>query len=232
MLGRIYNLVAILAIAHLVALGGVVAYLFNSGKLSPERVQQIAELLRTADEEPAEDQPADKADKDKEAEEPAPTEQPGRSAEQIAADRHAQQLRRAAVERAEADLRAQRQLLEQVLVDQIQKQEAFDRSVQNWKEQKKKLRDEARDAGFQRELEYFSKLPPKQAKEILVRKFKNSPADAVRLLNAVKTSVGQSILETMKSPEEIKIMYELLEQLGKQDIDRFVPGSGKSSAGT
>ena len=46
----------------------------------------------------------------------------------------------------------------------------------------------------------------------------------------VKTSVGQSILETMKSPEELQVMFELLEQLGKQDIDRFVPGSGMSSA--
>lgn len=244
MLSKIYNAVAVLAIAHLLALGGLVGYLVSAGRLSPERVEQIAELLRSepgaeaaADSENADggDGAASADDAVAQADEAdvgaiATTGAAPAPAEQFEAQRRAAQLRSLALQRAERDLVAQRELLEQLLRDQIERQEQFDRAVANWKQQKARLRDEARDAGFERELEYFSKLPPKQAKEILVRKWQASPADAVRLLNAVKTSVGQSILETMKSPEELQVMFELLEQLGKQDIDRFVPGSGMSSA--
>jgi hypothetical protein len=229
-IGKAYNIVAILAIAHLLALGGLVGYLVQSGRLSPERAGEIADLLRgdpaVEGDEAADDTPADESV----AQDRETASEAVKSSQQIAVDREAQQLRRASVERAEQDLRAQRELLEQVLRDQIAQKQEFDRGVQRWKQQKEKLQQAAQDTGFQRELDYFSKLPPKQAKEILMSKWKRSPADAVRMLNAVKTSVGQDILQTMKEPEEMQIMYELLEQLGKQDMDRLAPGSGTNSA--
>jgi len=229
-IGKAYNIVAILAIAHLLALGGLAGYLVQSGRLSPDRAREIADLLRSdpaaAGDEAAEDPPM--ADGEEQSAEAAP--EAVKSSEQITVDRESQQLRRASLERAEQDLRAQRELLEQVLRDQIAQQEEFDRGVERWKRQKEKLQQAAQDTGFQRELEYFSKLPPKQAKQILISKWKRSPADAVRMLNAVRTSVGQEILRTMKDPEEMQIMYELLEQLGKQDIDRLAPGSGTNPA--
>ncbi len=219
MLGRIYHVAAIFAIAHLLALVGFVGYLVQSGRLSPERAQEISELLRNV---PAEEEETT----EDETEAPAEEGTMQTSAEAIAAQREAAQLRGAALDRAERDLAAQRQLLERMLADQMRRTEQFREHVNAWKKRKEELRNEARDGGFQRELEYFSKLPPKQAKTVLLKKWQNQPADAVRLLNAVKTSVGQSILEQMKTEEEAQIMYELLEQLGRQDIDRFVQESG------
>lgn len=224
MLGKIYNAVAILAIAHLLAFGGVLAYLSGSGRLSGERFGQIVDLLRGADDDAAESDAAPTGDE-------VEQEPPARAAStaEVREQRRAQQVRRAALERAVQDVSAQRELLDRVLQDQIEKREQFNAAVRNWEETKRKQLDEARDAGFQRELEYFSKLPPKQGKEVLLRKWKKSPADAVRMLNAVKTNVGQAIFEQMKSAQETEIMFELLEQLSRQDIDRFVPGTGRPS---
>lgn len=231
MLGKAYNIIAVLAIAHLLALGGLGGYLVVSGRLSPESAKEIAKVLRGDAAQEADDSGAKAADQGAATTQPAqPAPTPAKSSEQIAAERQAQQLRRASLERTEQDLRSQRELLEQVLRDQIAQKEEFDRGVERWKKQKEKLTEAAQDSGFQRELEYFSKLPPKQAKEILIRKWKRSPADAVRMLNAVKTSVGREILQTMKQPDEVQVMYELLEQLGEQDIDRLTPGSGTSPA--
>lgn len=218
MLGRLYHVAAIFAIAHLLALAGFVGYLAQSGRLSPERVNEITELLRNVPSEEEETEPTEEA-----MDEEVSTQT---SAEAIAAQREASQLRGAALDRAQRDLAAQRQLLERMLADQMRRTEQFREHVNAWKKRKEELRNEARDGGFQRELEYISKLPPKQAKTVLLKKWQNEPADAVRLLNAVKTSVGQAILEQMKSEEESQIMYELLEQLGRQDIDRFVQESG------
>ena len=226
MIARMYHTLAILAIAHILALGGTLAYLFQSGKLTKQRIDQIVELIR-GDDANAEDETApvlDVAD--------AGNEEWASAADTVRDQRRQQQRRRAALDASVRSLNAQRDLLEQVLADQIQKQEDFDASRRAWVEEKSRQQVEASDAGFQRELEYFSKISPKQAKEVLMRKWRDSPADAVRLINAAKTGVGQAIFEQMKAPDEIQVMYELLEQLGKQDIDQFVAGSGTTADDT
>jgi len=225
---RLYNVLAILAIAHLLALGALVGALISSGRLTPERAREIVKMLRTQPDESQEEE-AGSEEQAVASEDETAGEAP--SIEQLQQRRQQERLQSAALERARRDLVAQQELVQQLLHDLLQRQEEFDRARKAWIEQKNRQLNEARDVGFQRELEYFSKLPPKQAKEILVRKWKKSPADAVRILAAGKTSVGRAVLGQMKTPEEVGILYELLEQLGQQDIDRLVPGSGRTTGG-
>ncbi|RMF71181.1 MAG: hypothetical protein D6744_18360 [Planctomycetota bacterium] len=225
MIRRLYHTLAVLAIAHVLAGVAGVAYLFQTGRLTPERAQEIVALLRGSAE-AGDEQAAPQLDEQPEAEPWT------NAADAVREQRRQQQTRRAALDASVRALNAQRDLLEQVLADQIRKQEQFDAARKAWVEEKSRQQVEASDAGFQRELEYFSKLSPKQAKEVLIRKWRDSPPDAVRLINAVKTSVGQAVFEQMKTPEEIQVMYELLERLGKQDIDQFVAESGTTADDT
>ena len=61
---RLYHMIAMLALINLFALAGFLGYLFSSGRLSRERVEEIAMVLRgefpkesAAANQPASDQP-------------------------------------------------------------------------------------------------------------------------------------------------------------------------------
>ena len=53
MLARLYNAVAILAIAHLLALGGAVGMLYSQGRLTTASLEQIRLILRGEAQNPA-----------------------------------------------------------------------------------------------------------------------------------------------------------------------------------
>ena len=94
---------------------------------------------------------------------------------------------------------------------------------------REKLQEEALDEGFKRELEYVGKLSPKQAKEHITRTWKKHPIDAVRLFMKLNTSKGKAVLEQFRTPEEIEIMHELLEQIRFQDMKKDALASGKTT---
>lgn len=232
MMGKLFNLLAVFAVATLLASGGFVGYLFGAGRLNPARVETIAAVLRGELDHPqAAEQPASRPATQPAA---APPERTTRSAEEIRQARVRDQLRRATLERAASDLAARQALLDQTLQTLITMQEEFEKHKTEWAEQRKKMAAAAQDEGFQRELEYVAKLTPKLAKEHIVRTWRKHKADAVRLLMALEPGKGKSILEQMKSPDEVGIMHELLEQLRLQDAQGQAAESGttaRNSAG-
>lgn len=220
MLGRLYHATAVLAIAHLLALGGLLGWLYNAGRLDAETVDTLTQLLRGAPDEAAPDeQPAEEAA----AAEPLAD---GQSVEALRDQRRRNQLRVAAQVRAAADLQSQQDLLNQLILDLVDRREKFDDAIARWERRKQEQADELHDAGFRKQVELVSKLPAKAAKDVLIRKYKESPPDAVRLLNALRTTTSKAVLEQMKTPEEAQVRFELLELLAEQDIDRLVPGAG------
>jgi hypothetical protein len=213
-LAKLYNAVAIVSIATLLATGALVGVLFGTDRLTPERLETIAEVLRGELDEDSAAEGEDAAMTQPSAE---PTAAP--SAEQLKEEQRDEQLRRALQERAYRDLRAQRELLDQALAHLISAEERFEESKAEWQAQLKRRRGETRDEGFEKEVEYVTKLPAKQAKKHLVLKWEEHPADAVRLLDALPTSTGKRILEQLETPEELQIMHELLERLGQQSLE-------------
>lgn len=209
MLGKLYNLLAVLSLAALLSLGSLVGYLVAFGKLDRIKAQQIVKLIRGDIEIPEEDQEA--ADQQSAASQPAATGAP--SAEAIARQRRLARLHRAALDRAQRDLAARRELLDQVLADLITRQEQFQREKAEWVKRQEALRALARDEGFARELAYIAKLSPKLGKDHLLRTYRENPADAVRILNALNPSVGQRILDQFRSPEELEVLHDLLDRL-------------------
>ncbi len=223
MLSKLYNLLAAVSLATLLAGGGFVGLLAANGTLA-DRAAQLAQLLSgetddatAADAQGATSQPASQ-----------PAEGRARSAEELRQQRLAEQMTRALAERAQRDLAAQRELLERALQHLITEEEQFDQSREAWLAQQDRLRNQNRDEGFEREVKLVTKLAPAQAKEHLVRTWQKHPADAVRLIKALSPSQAQRIFDQMRSAEELQLLHELLEQLRNQDIDELAPASGKT----
>lgn len=237
MLRRLYHVAGLFSMAVVLAGGGVAGYLWFAGRLDASRLKQLAAILSAAPADaaaaPAADAAAAQAADGVAA--PAATEagdgaghddEPGaRTEEAIRAARVREQLRRAVLERASQDVAARQALLDQALAHLVDLQERFEREKTEWLKQKESLGTAARDEGFRRELEYVSKLPARQAKEHVVRAWASDPADVVRLFMAMPPATGKRILAELKTPQELGIMHELLEQIRLADVDRFAAES-------
>ena len=219
MFGKLYHTAAVVSIAIVLAGGALLGLMYGTGKLTAEQVEAIAAVLRSDPNQPAETPEAEAAE---EASDVEPTGK-ATSAEEIRQQRRDAQLRRALDERATRDRIAQRQLLEQAMQHLLTAEERFEQNQKQWEQERKRRRGAARDEGFEKELRIVSKLSPKLAKEHIIRKWKQSPDDAVRMLNALPESTSKRILGQMKTPEEIQITHELLERLSKEDVEQFEP---------
>jgi hypothetical protein len=223
--GKLYHTVAVVSIAITLAGGALIGLLYGTGKLTPDRVDSIAEILRGESEE------AGQAEEDTTASEQTASdeEDKARSEEEIRQQQRESQLHRALIERARQDVIAQRELLDRSLQHLITEQESFEDQQAAAKAALERRKGEVADEGFQKELRIVSKLSPKLAKEHLVRKWKESPADAVRLLSAMSESTSKRILGQMKTPEELQIMHELLERLSEDKVVSVKRTSGRTA---
>lgn len=224
-MARVYQLFAIVCIACTLAGGGLAAYLYGTGKLSAERIEQLAAVFRGAT--AAASQPASQP-----VAAPAEAAAPlgrGAATEELQRQRRDAQLRRLTLERATRDMQAQHELLNQTLQDLSMRGEKFESEKTAWQDQQKKLREDSHDAGFAKELEIISGLSAKQGKEHLVRLWGRSKIDAVRLVNALPKSKAKAILGQLKAGDEAQILSELMEQLRNQDADSV--GSPRTGAG-
>ncbi len=213
MLGKIYNLVAPLAVALVLAAGSFVGFLFGSGRLTATRLERIAQVLRGE----LDATPPPAAPTSAPAEPAAGSGARVRPAEEVRAARRRDHLESLRIERAKADLEAQRQLLDQALQRVVTEQERLaEQKARLAEEQKPKAAPTGPDVGFEKELEYVSGLNPRQAKEHVLRVWRKHPADAVRLFAALDVSRGRRILEQFKSPEELQIVSDLLERVRLQ----------------
>lgn len=213
MLGKLYNTAAVLSIAHLVALIGLLGLLYSSGKLTPERVEQIAGVLRGEFDEPEEAAPVEEAP---DAEGPARSQ----SDVEIRRLRNEDRLIRAMGERAYRDRIAQQELLDRTLQHLITAQEQFTEQQKRSERELEERRGKVIDEGFEKERTLVSKLSPELGKKHVLLKWQESPADTLRLMNALPESVTTEILELMTSPDEFRIMHELLERLSKETVDQ------------
>lgn len=224
MLRRIYGILAFASLAAVMAAGGLGAYLFGAGKLNATRTERIAAVLRgELDTLPAAaSQPSSQPTS-------APTSQRARSADEIRQQRREDRMQRAVLERSRRDVAAQRDLLNQSMQDVIERADRLERERKQWTADRERLSNASRDEGFEREVKYVSRLSPQVAKDHVLRTWSKEKADAVRLFTALSESAGKRILEQMKTPEERRIMSELLEQLRNQGAEPLAPRSGTTT---
>lgn len=230
MIGKLYNLLAIFAVATLLSTSGFVGVLYGTGKLTDARWSLILDVLRgkhddltqpTTTTQPAASQPASRPDST-----PATAED---STKVIREQRVMTQLQRANIERAARDVAARQTLLNQSVQQLISMQEAHEREKTIFAEQQARAGNKQRDEGFQRELAYVTGLSPKLAKDHLVRSWAKQKADVVRIFTALDPNKGKRILEQFKTPEELAIVHELLEQIRTAQPEKPPTRPGKAT---
>lgn len=228
LLDKLYHGFSIFAIATLLSVTGFTGFLLGTGKLNGERMKEIGAVLRGGKVAAPTSQPTTQphAAGDEPAEHGAKTTHAG--GRDLESRRANDRLQKASLERANRDVLAQRDLLDQAMQHLISESERFDAQRNAWLEQQKRMRESNADEGFNRELEYFRKMPLSQAKDHLLKVWEKEKADAVRLMAALKPAEGSRIMAEFKSAQELVVIHELLEQLRKQDVDSLVPGSRKT----
>lgn len=224
MIRKLYGTVAALALAVVLAGGGFVAYLGFTGRLTGARVEQIAAVLRGEYDHSAAGPTVPTA----EVAAPAVEAPRAPTAEEVRELRKREHLEMLEAERAARDLEAQRRLLDQALQHVMQEHERLATERAEFARQREKIKEVARDEGFQKELEIVMNLQPRQAKEHILRTWQKEPADAIRLLNAMDEGAVKRVFEQFRTPEELKIQTDLLEQIRLQGMDSYARTSGKA----
>ena len=194
------SLVSALAIANLLALIGAVGFLFGTGRLDADRVEQITEIILGEDEEEAEDVVLEIA-------QPKEKEQ---AQVKLARAREEGDLIRRLFERQERETRDRQRLVDAMMLDVTRRQEELAEEQELFDEQQRNLREERLQSGFRKELELLQTAKPKMRRDLLRAK---NDADAVKLMMEMDTRAGKQVIDACKSPQEkawiSRILYEI-----------------------
>lgn len=199
-LKKAYQIVALFALAHLLALGGVIGYLAGTGKLTGERLQQMADVLRGGPQEAAAE-PVDTDDPD------APVTE---STSPAGTKKSTEETGRYMADRRRAELDQQRDTIRDYRLQVTREREAFRREVAEWEAQWKRRQDQEQSEGFKKDLEIFSALKAKDAIHYLLQ---NPIEDVARMLQQMDSRKAKKIIEAAKTPAARKKMSEVLQAM-------------------
>ena len=212
------KLIIVLAIAHLLAALGFVAWLFASGRVDGERLTRVREVFSTTI---AEEKRARSEEESKAA--------------AVAADadlvRRLRELPLASAERTDTDSRAgdrielglrtfedkTRRLRDELRKDGEsldQRIQSFEKRKSDWEKSIAADKQRVTDEQFRKAVKNLESLPPKQAREVVLELVRTSRMDtAVAYLDAMSSAKASNLLKSFKSEEETKVATELLERL-------------------
>lgn len=217
MFKRLYHVVAWLALANLFAVGGLVAFLFASGKLDGERVEQIAVVLRGEFPKPqvAASQPA------------AAPERPQTSQEELARLEARKQFYSLISERQQRDIDDRRNLNQTIQLDVNRQLEQIEQQQQDFQKTRQQTEQALEQSGFQQALDIYSEMEPKLAKEILITK---KDADVVQLFTKMDSGKRKKIVNTCKTAEEKAWMSRILTEIRNLDEADLKPEASNTTA--
>jgi hypothetical protein len=201
---RWFTIVSLLAIAHVVALTGGVAYAWSQDWLIKDRVRQAVAVLcgEQIDGPDATEQDADVA------------EPPKSASDRIRRSVETDERARIELARREREIQDRWQQLEAQQLAFLREQEAFDaRQARNAVQEKKKA-EQAGDSGLAKELEILAGLKAKDAKALLKLK---EDADVVRVLMALEARQARKIVSACKTDEERSWIERILGKLHERN---------------
>jgi len=197
---RLYHMIALLSLINLFAIGGLMGFLFATGKLNAERVDQMAMVLRG--EFPTAQSPATQP---VESESP-----PQRSREEIVRIQAQKEYYALIAGRHERELADRGSLNQSIQLDVTRKLEQIETKQKEFREERKKVREETQQDGFQHALEIYSSMDSKLAKNILREK---KDPDVVRLLMAMDENRRKKIVNTCKADDDRLWIGRILNQI-------------------
>ena len=200
---RLYHMIALLALINLFAIGGLVGFLFATGKLNAERVHQIATVLHGQSPQPsaATTQPV----------QPEPP--PQRSREEIARIQAQKEYYTLIAGRYQRELEDRRALNQAIQHDVLLKLEQIEAKQKTFRQDRQKVLDQTQQDGFQQVLDMYSSMTPKLARDLMRSGMKDP--DVVRLLMAMDENARKNIINACKTDEERLWIGRILNQIQK-----------------
>ena len=236
----LWNIISFLAVVHLLALVMFMIWLWQSQRLTTQRLGQVREMFSiSASEERA---GAEKALKDaddqrlRDAEELRKNDPPLDSASQV---QHIS-LIRMQEEQARRRLDDEKQKLLQQLAQSTtlmnQQQADFERERLAWELSTKDDHQRKTDEQFLQTVKQYEQLPPKQGKRMLMELVNQNQMDqAVAYLHAMNARAASKILKEFKTDPEIALATKLLERLrtfGKEGDAARMTASASNTNGS
>jgi flagellar motility protein MotE (MotC chaperone) len=202
---KIFNILAILAIAQFLALAGFVGTLASRGALTADRLKAAMSAMRgeVPDMPQASSQPSSQ---------PAHFSPP---AERIAQAGERVRIERMELDRRDREIADQWNMLRSSQMELLRDRERFEDDKRQWEEALVKRMEEQDRSGRLREQEIIEGLKPDQAK-VLLRSKKD--ADVVELFMRMEPRTTRKIIGACKSEEELLWIGSILEQLRQRDI--------------
>lgn len=208
---KLYHVVALVALLGVVPLAATAAILATSGRLTGQKLEQIAAVLRedgTDEATDAEDQPAEAAEPAESSVAAEPELDPRTEAELL--HREAQRVR------TELDQRLA--MVNRVLLDVQQQRKEFEEQQQMAARALQQREESMTTEGFQKQLEYLMSLSPKVALDHLLAA--PDPADAARMLVAMDTRQGKKIIESARTGDQQEQMRVIMQKMREVAPDR------------
>lgn len=209
----LWSAVSFFAVVNLLVIVFFVGWLWRTDRLNMDRVQKVRELFAPsiAEEARLAEEAAAEAKRD------APPEiVPARlsSAERLDAMTALHDQERQVSQR----LREEGQMLSrqfELLTRQTQaEREAFEAERQSWEDATRAERERKADEQFAQTVQQYESIPARQGKEMLVELIGQGRREqAVAYLDAMKPRAASKILREFKSPQEVVLATELLEEL-------------------
>ena len=212
---RLYSILALAAIAHLGLLVGLVGFLFGTGRLDTDRIEQIAAVIR--------------GDLDDGATTTAPATQPTpvvrdlATAEIIRQQRELEEIRRRRLQQQVQQARQATELATLARIDVIRRSESLDRRQKAFDAQRQALAQQANTTGFQKVVKLIGSLSPQIGKKMLITK---SEVEAARLLAALTDRKASAILGVCRTEEELAWADKMLNQMAKTNASVAEPPAG------
>ncbi|NLX22851.1 MAG: hypothetical protein GXY55_14460 [Phycisphaerae bacterium] len=203
MMKRLYHGLALIALINLFAVGGLVGYLFASGRLNEERLNQIGEVLRGEYPRPeaVATQPAEPPPPPQSSREEIATMQARRDFYQLVGERH----RRESADRADLE--------DSVHLRILRRLEEIEQRNQEFQQQKQEFVKQSEQEGFTQVLEMYSTMDPKQAKDLL--RLKEKEADVVRIIMQMDPNRRKRIINACKTEDERLWIGRILNQIAE-----------------
>lgn len=218
MLKRLAHAIAWLALAHLFAVGGLIGYLFASGRLNGERVEQIAMVLRG-------EFPKPEAVTTRPAE---VEEMPQTSQKELAELEARRRLYTLVSERHQREIEDRKSLNQAIQFDVNRQLERIQEEQEEFQKEKRQTQQALEQTGFQHALEIYSDMDPKLAKDVLITK---QDPEVVQFFINMDPMKRKKIVNTCKSEEEKAWVGRILTQINKLDELRLSAGDEPATPG-
>jgi len=211
-LKQAYNLIAIVAIVHLLMLIGLVGFLAGTGKLNAESLDRIAAVLRGEEPVPAVGQEQHPVSPTATS---APASQPTTIGTPATLTLEEQQAKLAVLERQERLVKDLFVRLQDAQLKLIKERRDLQRQQETFRKQVQQQRQAAMDESFAKALALYGKLSPKQAKDNFMQLDVDS---AVRYLSQMPERKAANILKQFKSTEEQVRLRQIMERLSTRGL--------------